>query len=178
MVDFSHNDKKKRRQHTMSKHERDVQGIALYLEFRKPLSTAQVLITPDGLSGSGDGVAPAQFFRRTLSNGVSKRKWRAYSIRQLAGQKDSVLYESAVDELQANEDASNRFRNLGDYFDSLVRSGYKLVNDAPIYVEVTKEDLDAARQGNLSTKLWTRVKSSRASLGFPEEVIDQPSSSV
>lgn len=161
----------------MSKHERDVQGIALYLEFRKVHSTAQVLITPDGLSGSGDGVAPAQFFRRTLSHGVTKRKWRAYTIRQVEGQKESVLYESAVEPTQAVEDAAKRFRNLGDYFDSLVRSGYKLVNDSPIYVEVTKEDLESARQGTLSTKLWTRVKSSRAALGFPEEVVDRPTSS-
>lgn len=162
----------------MSKHERDVQGIALYLEFRKAYSTVQVLITPDGLSGSGDGVAPAQFFRRTLSGGVTKRKWRAYSIRQNADQREAVLYESAVEPTKAAEDAIQRFRQLGDYFDSLVRGGYKLVNDSPIYVEVTKEDLETSRQGTLPAKLWTRVKSSRIALGFPEAVFDTPSTTT
>lgn len=162
----------------MSKHTKEVQGMALYLEFRKPLATCQVLITPDGLSTTGDGVAPAQFFRRQLTSGVTKRKWRAYTVRQVADQKETLLYERTLDKEIVDEQTLIRFRNLGDYFDSLIRGGYKLVNDTPIYVEITKDDLDAARQGNLPTKLWSRVKSSRSALGFPEEVTDPSVTSI
>lgn len=162
----------------MSKHERDVQGVALYLEFRRPNSTVQVLITPDGLTGVGDGVAAAQFFRRTLSAGVTKRKWRAYHLMHLDGQKEAVLYETKKDAEQVRLDAISRFRNLADYFDSLVKNGYKLVKDTPVYVEVTKDDLVQVRLASMPTKLWSRVKSSRTSLGFPETITDSHSPSV
>jgi len=155
----------------MSKHEKDVQGVALYLEFRRSDATAQILVTPDGLTGEGTGVINAKFFRRVLTQGVSKRKWRAYSIGFEGGQSADILYERKEDYEKLNENSFKRFSNLGDYFDSLARNGYTLVKDQPIYVEATKEDLLKAAQGNLSTKLWNRVKSSRVASGFPDEII-------
>lgn len=153
----------------MSNHEKDVQGVALYLEFRRQDATAQVLITPDGLTGEGAGVTNSKFFRRVITTGVTKRKWRAYNIRfSNETQRDAILYERDTDQFEGIESAQNRYMQLGDYFDSLVRNGYKLVKDAPIYVEVTKEDLLAASKDNLNAKLWNRVKASRAAAGFPE----------
>lgn len=156
----------------MTKQSKDVQGFALYMEFRKPQSTVQVLITPDGFTNDTDGVTNAQFFRRNLTHGVTKRKWRAYPIRMVGGQKEALLHAIDMDSETVSKETLNRYLNLADYFDSLVRGGYKLVKDQPIYVEITKDDLVAARQGNLPTKLWARVKSCKTALGFPEQVTD------
>lgn len=155
----------------MSKHEKEVQGVAVYLEFRKPNATVQVVITPDGLCNSGDNVAPAQLMRRQLAQGMTKRKWKSYSIRQVEGQKDALLYEKQIDDQQSLAEAVTRFKALDSYFAGLANNGYKLVNDTPIYVEVTKDDLDTTREGSMPAKLWTRIKSSRAALGFPEEIV-------
>lgn len=155
-----------------NKYERDVQGVAVYLEFRKTYSTAQVLITPDTPAFIGDGVTPAQFFRRTISGGATKRKWRAYTIRNVGNQREAIRAGSAMEPEDVANDAVSRLRYLSEYFDSLVRGGYKLVNDTPIYIEVTKDDMLSAREGTLAPKLWSRVKSSRAALGFPEDVVD------
>lgn len=154
-----------------NKFEKEIQGIAIYLELRKPNATCQILITPDGFTTSA-GVTNSQFFRRTITSGVTKRKWRAFSMQQRGTQKDDLQSGMETTRETALETAVTRSRSLSDYFESLVRGGYKLVNDTPIYVEVTKEDLDVVSNGNLPTKLWSRVKSSRVALGFPEETVN------
>ena len=156
----------------MSKHEQDVQGVALYLEFRREGATAQIVIVPDGLTGEGTGHSSSKFFRRVITTGVTKRKWRAYTIKPLSGMVEAIVYEHDIASDKVQADAVERFAQLGDYFDSLARNQYKLVKDTPIYVEVTKEDLLAASRDNLNTKLWNRIKSSRTALGFPEESVN------
>jgi hypothetical protein len=153
-----------------NKFELDVQGTAVYLELRKNGATAQVLITPDGF-GEND-VVSSQFFRRVVTTGVSKRRWKAYSLRIDQNQRDLIREGVGLPIEGSQEITATRVRALNDYFTSMVRNGYKLVQDKPIYVEVTKEDLEQVKQGTLPTKLWTRVKSSRTALGFPETATD------
>ena len=45
---------------------KDVQGIALYAEFRKPGAMMQILITPDGYANNGKEV-PASLWRRVTT---------------------------------------------------------------------------------------------------------------
>lgn len=149
----------------------DVQGIGVYLELRKAGATCQVLVTPDGFSET-DGIVSAVFFRRVISAGVSKKKWRAYTLVMPAQNEKLLVDGDTLSDKEALELTALRFKTLYDYFDSLVRGGYQLVNDRPIYVEVTKDDLSSVRTGTLPNKLWTRVKSSRSALGFPETITD------
>lgn len=161
-----------------NKFEKEVQGVALYLEFRKPNATCQVVVTPDGF-GNVEGVVPAQFFRRVISSGVTKRRWLNYGVAISQEQIDSIA--SGVIKFEGKEkqdETIKRFRHLSNYLESVASQGYKLVNDTPIYVEVTKEDLSAIKTGSLPNKLWTRVKSSRTALGFPETIVDEPTPTV
>lgn len=164
---------------TDHKFDKDVQGMALYLEFRRVGATAQVIITPDGFTTS-NGVTSAVFFRRVITGGVTKRKWRAYTIRNAALFNDHLgtgtVAGSGLDKAEVFDAMVSRSRNLVEYFESLTRQNYKLVQNKPIYVEVTKADLDSARSNSLPAKMWTRIKASRAALGFPEDLVDSTSS--
>lgn len=168
----------------MSKFDKEVQGTALYLEFRRAGSTCQIVITPEGFADTNDytGIAAPIFFRRTITDGVTKRKWRAYGLGRSAELSEHLLTSEEGNDM--NEETlktvtERRLSQLSDYFDSLVRNRYTLVNDTPIYVEVTKMDLIDAKNLSLSTKLWTRIKASRAALGFPENIIDPyPTTSI
>lgn len=151
--------------------EKEVQGSAVYLEFRKPSATCQIILTPDGF-GATEGVITSQFFRRVITDGVSKRRWKAYSIPTTTETKQSIEHGDPQTPEEVADQSILRLKYIADYLTSLANGGYTLVKDTPIYVEVTKEDLSAVRVGNLPAKLWTRVKSSRVALGFPEEPVD------
>lgn len=149
--------------------ESEVQGEALFLEFRKYGSTCQVIITPDGYDQTGNFVG-STMFRRILYTHAPKRRWVAYTLPRtiefVDGATAGTLSDNSLD-----VHIQNRIRNLTDYFESLGRQGYKLVNDTSIYIEVSREDLGMAQSHDLSTKLWNRIKSCRIASGFPEEVI-------
>lgn len=153
-----------------NKFENEIQGHALYLEFRKHYATTQVIITPDGFSKT-QGVVDAVFFRRTISGGATKRKWRHYTMPNSDTLKTAIQYGHEAESAAFIEKAQARISNLTDYFLSLRKSNFKLVNDTPIYVEVTKDDLELIKAGTMPPKMWSRIKASRASLGFPEETI-------
>lgn len=160
--------------------EKDVQGVALYLEFRKVGATCQIIITPDALQETGEP-SFAQFFRRVISNGATKRKWQAYTLKPRRTLRSNLQAGTNVHEYMNEEvitDGQERLLQLSDYLNSLATRGYKLVKDTPIYIEVTKADMTAIRQGDLPAKMWTRVKSSRAALDFPIEIIDSTSTST
>lgn len=154
----------------MNKFDNEVQGVALYLEFRKSYATCQVIITPDGFTKTR-GVTNATFFRRTISGGATKKKWRNYAMVNTGELRDALQAGTEISEQAVKDRTTHRIENLNDYFASLVRGGYKLVNDTPIYVEITKDDLEAVATGNLPTKLWGRIKATRVHYGFPEEVV-------
>jgi hypothetical protein len=153
--------------------EKEVQGQALYLEFRKNYATIQVIITPDGFA-EGEVKTNSVFFRRMLSSHQPKKRWRAYPIRNSQILEDALISNSTLDEQIVLENVSKRALNLYDYLDSLVKGGYKLVNDKPIYVELTKEDFTSIRKGDTPTKVINRIKATRTALGFPAEVVTVP----
>lgn len=156
---------------------KDVQGVALYLEFRKVGSTCQVILTPDGLQETGE-MSFSQFFRRTISGNVTKRKWQAYTLRPSHALRGHLVNGYPVEATELLSNTETRVGNLTDYLNGISARGYKLVKDTPIYVEVTKNDMTSIRKGDLPAKMWTRVKSSRAALDFPTEVVDTVASST
>lgn len=153
--------------------EKEVQGQALYLEFRKNYSTIQVLITPDGFA-EGEVKTNSVFFRRMLTSHQPKKRWKAYPIRNTEALDNALITGEALDEQVVAEGVSKRALNLYDYLESLVRGGYKLVNDKPIYIELSKEDFTSIRKGETPTKVINRIKTTRTALGFPAEVVTVP----
>lgn len=158
----------------MTKIDKEVQGIALYLEFRKQNSTCQVLITPDGISAT-DKIVPSSFFRRVINGQEKKRKWRVFPFP--SGENNIVkqaLTEGVIPPSmfgQVEELGQRRISQINDYFAQLNKAGYKLVNDTPLYIEVTKADLENVSMKEMPTKLWTRVKNARVAHKFPEEIV-------
>lgn len=51
---------------------KDVQGVSLYAEFRKPGATMQIIVTPDGYNEEGKQVAGA-LFRRVVTPNTPRR---------------------------------------------------------------------------------------------------------
>lgn len=151
----------------------DVQGSALYLEFRRSGATCQIVLMPDGLNTKNEAVF-SRLFRRVVRNDAPKKRWALYVMnpsRVRQAHAKATLESEA--EFSAWEDYANeRLANVADYLDSLVRSGYRLVKDKVLYVEVTKADMDESAAGSLSTKVWNRVKASRAAAGFPTTIAD------
>jgi hypothetical protein len=159
----------------MSLQDKEVQGVALYLEFRKPYQTIQVILTPDGLAEDG-GLVPAKFYRRMLTKDQPKKRWKAYRISIAQNFQDAILGSSAeaLNEAEVADGTTQRVSQLYDFMRSLVRGEYKLVNDKPIYIELTKEDFTVIRNGDTPTKVVNRIKASRTALGFPEPVVTVP----
>jgi len=150
-----------------------VQGVALYLEFRKLYSTYQVIITPDGFDDKGK-IVDAVMFSRTISSGVTKRKWRTRHIgstntlqSHLEGLTESVNQDELTSAL------SSRFSRIGSYLNQAGNYGYTLVKETPIYVEVSQSDLASVRVGVMPAKLWTRIKSVRNVLDFPDTLVNE-----
>jgi hypothetical protein len=161
-------------------YEHEVQGTAVYLELRKHGFTTQVIVTPDGF-GATEGLVSSTFFRRTLSSHESRKKWRAYVNRldsmtekyilELQDPTTSTSLKSEYNSQLSKERVVARYKPLHEYISNMNSKGYKLVKDTPIYIEITKEDLSQISTGSLPTKVWSRVKSSRIALGFPENLV-------
>lgn len=154
----------------------EVQGVAIYLEFRKPNATYQVVLTPDGINSQTE-ITYANYFSRSITYGVSKRKWRTRRLKpthnEIIDALGSIAPLSIPDVITENDSIDRLTSNgMARNFTYLAEHGYKLVKDTPIYVEVTKDDLTHIRQGNLPTKLWTRIKAVRKVLDFPEAVVN------
>lgn len=153
----------------------EVQGAALYMEFRRSGATCQIIVTPDGIN-SKDEVVFSKLFRRVVRPEAPKKRWAAYALTPSAQRreraKEFLLAETGQDFSGWADYADERLRHVVDYFDSLMRSGYTLVQDKVLYVEVSKSDMDEVQQGSLSTKVWNRVKASRVAAGFPTSLAD------
>lgn len=157
------------------KHDKDVQGVALYLEFRKPNSTCQIIVTPAGFTL--DDTVPHALFRRVLHSSVTKRKWRVQlfnhnfpTLKEFLVAGKDVTREEGLSYLEGT--TIQYVNNLETLFSQMAFQGYKLVKDTPIYVEITRTDLESVKQLTMPAKLWQRVKSSRVALGFPETITD------
>lgn len=156
----------------MSLKEKEVQGVALYLEFRKPYQTIQVIVTPDGFDDTGR-ICHSRFYRRLLTKDQPKKRWKAYKLSG-AGMSDALIVDVSLTKEEVSEQVIGRVSSLYDFMRSLVRGGYKLVNDKPIYIELTKEDFTIVNSGDTPTKVINRIKASRTALGFPEPVVSVP----
>jgi len=153
--------------------EKEIQGVAVYLEFRKPGATVQVIVTPDGYTKT-DTQTRSTFYRRQLSEYQMKKRWRQHLLPASGLLLDRL---AGADSVSADEQdnltsltLTNRTATIQHYLEGLIRGNYKLVKN-PIYIEVTKEDLTLVNAGETPTKIINRIKAARIAAEFPEEII-------
>lgn len=139
-----------------------VQGIAVYAEFQKPGgATMMMMVTPDGHDSEGKRVA-ASIYRRVVTPSTPRRQWRHSSL----GLTALEFTGTSVPSWKKDEFSEDRLRIARSLFDGLLNGGWNLVGQ-PIYVEVSKKDLDDVNARKTPTKLIYRVNQSRTALGFP-----------
>lgn len=155
--------------------EKDVQGVATYFEFRKAGTTIQIIVTPDGFTEDNSFV-PATFFRRQLFSAQPKKRWKLYGLGH-PGQ--DIAEQVGVEQdfpgmgYQIAESNVQRANRLSEYFIRLYSSGFELIGDKPLYIEISKEDLTLIRKMDTPTKIINRIKNARAAAGFPEAIVSE-----
>lgn len=144
-----------------------VVGKGIYLEFVKTAysMTTQVLILPEGMSTSHK-VVPMTMFSRRLTKSSPRRTWRqAAAFGTMSGKPiSSVPTEELID---------NTLSFMRPIFYSLQTNNWVLYKQ-PILIEVTREDLEHARNGKTPYKALSRAWKVRKALGFPAEYLHKP----
>lgn len=151
-------------------------GKALYLEFRKGVNTAQIILTPEGITDEGKFV-PNSSWRRQISAWSPKKPWRVYNngdytTRRTNYEISKALETSAVGESAKAYSAEMLF-DLSRVLDNLNENGWKLF-EQPIVLEFSQEDLDDTLNQQTPSALIRRILRARKELGFPDEILEQP----
>lgn len=144
---------------------RDVQGIALYAEFRKPGAMLQLFVTPDGYA-LDDKEVPATMWRRVLTPATPKKQWRNSSISMRAL---TELNGEALADEKREEFTERRMSFATQLFDSLKSGGWSLTRE-PLFIETSKKDLEDVKMSKTPNKLLYRINQTRDAQGFPAEI--------
>lgn len=147
---------------------KDVQGVALYAEFRKPGATMQIIITPDGYNEEGKKVT-SSLYRRVVTPHALKKQWRSSSISN-NGVSDEIEAGQQIDNDKVGEVAEKRLSFATQLFDGIISGGWSLTIK-PLLIETSKKDLTDVRQGKTPNKLLYRVGLIKDAEGFPKELV-------
>jgi hypothetical protein len=144
---------------------KDVQGIALYTEFRKPGAMMQILITPDGYAVDGKEVA-ASLYRRVTTPATPKKQWRNSNLswRAITDLNGEALANDAKEQF-----TETRLGFATQLFDGIKNGGWQMTKE-PILIETSKKDLEDVKLGKTPNKLMYRINQTRTVLGFPAEI--------
>jgi hypothetical protein len=144
---------------------KDVQGIALYAEFRKPGAMMQILITPDGYANDGKEV-PASLYRRVTTPLTPKKQWRSSNLswRAVSDLNGEALANDAKEKF-----TETRMSFAIQLFDGIKNGGWTLTKDT-LFIETSKKDLDDVKLSKTPNKLMYRINQTRDALGFPAEI--------
>lgn len=148
--------------------DKDVQGVALYAEFRKTGATMQLIITPDGYSEEGKEV-PANIYRRVVTPSTPKKQWRSSNLRVTSKMRECKDYGTTLPDYEKNTIAEKRFAVAEQLFDSLLNGGWAIEKE-PLFIETSKKDMTDIRQGKTPNKMLYRINQTRKAQGFPESV--------
>jgi hypothetical protein len=144
---------------------KDVQGIALYAEFRKPGAMMQILITPDGYANDGKEV-PASLYRRVTTPLTPKKQWRSSGLSWRAV---SELNGEALANDNKEKFVETRMSFATQLFDGIKNGGWILTNET-LFIETSKKDLDDVKLSKTPNKMLYRINQTRTALGFPAEI--------
>lgn len=152
-------------------------GKALYLEFRKGVNTAQIIVTPEGIDDKGKYV-PVSTWRRQISSWSPKKPWKCYT--SLSPELLNQRKATCIGEIKQIDDPDNAgvfaeetLVDLTNTLNNLYNAEWKLV-EKPIVVEFSVEDLLNTSAWETPQALIRRITRARKELGFPDELIDQP----
>lgn len=145
--------------------DKDVQGVAVYAEFRRTTvsgTTMKLFVMPDGYTSEGT-MMPAMLYRRVVTEHTPRKQWRrspfgAKAIEDLGGE--------PLSDDKAQEWAEQRAMFIDSLFDGLANGQWELVGK-PLFVEVSKKDLDDVAKYTTPTKVIYRINQSRAAAGYP-----------
>lgn len=151
-------------------------GKALYLEFRKGVNTAQIIITPEGLTTTGEFV-PSSSWRRQISAWSPKKPWKCYANGETSARKE---YADLNKELQTAHNiataealAGQMLNTLTPVLNLLHLNDWELL-EKPIVLDFSQEDLANTKDWETPSALVRRILRARKELGFPEELLEQP----
>lgn len=151
-------------------------GKALYLEFRKGVNTAQIIITPEGFTPEGDFV-PTSTWRRQISAWSPKKPWRCYASGDWSNRRATAMDTKALDTMPDPELAkvatAEIMMSLSVVLDNLQENSWTLFQQ-PIVLEFSQEDLEDTKLNQTPSALIRRILRARKELGFPDEILDQP----
>jgi hypothetical protein len=122
-----------------------------------------MFVTPDGYDSEGSPV-PAALFRRVVSPTTPKKQWKCSSMAWSAiNERDAMPLADGEKDVFAE----NRVRFATALFDGLKASvggaDWRPVGD-PVFVEVSKKDLDDVRVRKTPTKVVYRITQTRAAI--------------
>jgi hypothetical protein len=146
---------------------KDVQGIALYAEFRKPGALMQIIITPDGYATDGKEV-PASLYRRVTTPLTPKKQWRSSNLswRAITDLNGEQLGGVGVDKEVFVE---TRMSFATQLFDGIKNGGWSLTRET-LFIETSKKDLDDVKLAKTPNKMLYRINQTKDALGFPAEI--------
>lgn len=141
---------------------KEVQGTAIYAEFSKGAgNTMMLLVTPDGYTTEGH-LVESSVYRRVVTSYSPKRQWRNTRLVDHIAVGDTV--GSGIEKVAY---AENRLAGMRSVFESLISHGWALVKQ-PLFIEVSKRDLDDIRNRKTPSKIIYRINQSRKALSFPD----------
>lgn len=151
-------------------------GKALYLEFRKGVNTAQIIVTPEGIDPTGKYV-PVSTWRRQISSWSPKKPWRCYtapSAEIVTSRKEFCIGE--IKELADPDIALSLARKsiveLTTTLNNLYNNDWELI-EKPLVIEFSVEDLIDTVSWNTPQALIRRIGRARKEANFPEELITE-----
>jgi hypothetical protein len=150
-------------------------GEALYLEFRKGVNTAQVIITPEALTSAGVYV-PTSTWRRQISQWSPRKQWSLYTPEGevVRGRSENAKLSGSLgigsSAVGAYEYASEALLPLTSTLNNLINNEWILF-EKPIVVEFSEEDLANTINNETPQALIRRILRVRKEFGFPEELI-------
>jgi ribosomal protein L35 len=145
--------------------DKEVQGVASYLEFRRSDSTIQIVIIPDAMTTTGK-LTRASMFRRQITTHSPRKQWRNTYF-------NMNFDKSDADVLSKDESDIATMTRLGvieDYIVRIADYGFTLYKK-PLFAEISKHDADSIVIGKLPSKLMYRISQLRSVNGFDENLI-------
>jgi hypothetical protein len=150
-------------------------GEALYLEFRKGVNTAQVIITPEALTSAGVYV-PTSTWRRQISQWSPRKQWSLYTPEGevVRGRSENAKLSGSLgignSAGGASEYSAEALLPLTTTLNNLINNEWALF-EKPIVVEFSEEDLANTINNETPQALIRRILRVRKEFGFPEELI-------
>ena len=150
-------------------------GEALYLEFRKGVNTAQVIITPEAITSAGIYV-PTSTWRRQISQWSPRKQWTLYAPEGevVRGRSENAKMSGSLGvgstATTGTEYALESLLPLTTTLNNLVSNEWILF-EKPIVVEFSEEDLLNTQNNETPQALIRRILRVRKEFGFPEELI-------